>query len=498
MRKNYPAPPPAAAIRLGTEQTSPPPQVQQPETHTCIPTSSVTSSATENDETSIVGPVVESPSKPQSTMESFCCVCSVFANCITNICLPSCGIRRYQTRRFNENTEVAIDLINIFKENTDRIYSFIHLRLMPAIRPLLQLLYFHESQIEADGLTRISAQIWTATYLLQSLLKSGNSKTLTKTNLQPVQEAFMELVWEAEKAFLVDNEFYPIQQRFKKQILPEVWKLEDKYSGNRKEFVDPELRENLLVTRPFDGLYYRKDLKLKKKLQLIIVSKSSPNISNLSHEESKITFEELPTENKLNLILSLLNMSTSVISKIGLSLENHVNVLTEEIKFKDQTSLLKCVESIVIIRASLKTIWRDVALEWICDRLAEISGMTQLCYEYLKYSLNMDLPNYSLLAREAGISFLSRKRESSGQVFVAENNRKKSLRKEFHIVRSKLINPEPDQFESNSPGQKAEHPFTSESLKKVLDIETRFYCTEYHFLLQRIPLKIDNMRLFFK
>jgi hypothetical protein len=219
----------------------------------------------------------------------------------------------------------------------------------------------------------------------------------------------------------------------------------------------------------------------------------------------------------------LINISISALVRLALSLENHIGVLAEEVVFTDGLTTIRCLESVDVLGSSLKKIWKEVALgsqkeseitdrvcmvidnvnayldttEWLCDRLAEINEMTRLCYECLKYGLKINIPSYNLLVAEAAASYEKRKEDNYRDVYLGGGNWTKNFKKDFQAAKLKLLQAEFEQGEGKKIVQRAEHPFTSESLKKVLEVESKFLSTEYHELLQRIPLKIDDMRLIF-
>ena len=431
------------------------------------------------------------------------------------------GISRFKNKRVPETDPNAALLLKKWESNAHQIFNFIHSRLTPAIRPLAHELYFPEGQIEADGLTVICAKIWTATFIL-----SQEFRNIEAAQIEDIRLLFMELVWGAEKAMKVNQIFYTCQQKFKKHVLPHVWEMEDKYcTEERREFVDPELREDLKEPRPLDGLYLHDRLKIKSldDLSLFVTTKSS--WQTLSHKENRVPFKSLQPEKKLEIIHSLLTTSLKSYQKVTLGIETHYRTLAEGNLLSDMYPI-KCTDAFELNSSYLNSICNSVYLsvtrkqeinervgiildqtssylivsQWICDRLAEIAGMIRLSYRLLSIGCHLNWQDYGIVSAQAGevvdmLHVNNKKRHPKITGYNWRNSAKREYEEAFETFLSGQV-----QVNQGSPQSGGDQKL-NQSLKQQLEslqVRKDFLSTEYPWLLTKLPILIDDMKLMFQ
>lgn len=375
-------------------------------------------------------------------------------------------------------------------------------------------LYFPMGQIEADGLSVISAQLWAATYLLLCTFKN-----VRESEYHDIRSAFSSLAWDSAQVYRETVEFYQVLSNFCSNILP-MWK---EIEGLAEQIDDADTPFNSITNVP-NILLKKSDTPSLDPLTSIRINNDHGLPSNLRFRISpEIKSETLSTDDMqgkdlLDLeykhhieVIRELFMSPSACLQNGLSTMEKMRPVFLSILSTDKNEVLpgyelSCRKALIILKQTLKLFLKEVnpsvsmrceicelirlvgeeinALvtytEWALRKFSEFHSMLKLCYNFALLSFDLDLPSFEKILEQEQAT-----QEFQQQVspVLSEEN---YLELKVDSLTQLMI--------------EASNPLSKMILIKHVDDDFEwgdFFKTDYHVVLQRLPLRLGRNLLQF-
>ncbi|CAL8093442.1 unnamed protein product [Orchesella dallaii] len=424
--------------------------------------------------------------------------CLPLRKLVGNFILPGIlGIERYRiVRKMHWKVNKAQELISNTIYFSSRIHGFLHNLLLPDIKSLATKMYFPVGQIEADGLSVMSAEVWAATYLLL-----GTHKNIREADFNDIRSAYANLAWDSGKVYRANVEFSEQLHAFRNKILP-LWNEIERIVGLKKgDFEEIDASNQFLNSKkPLDlpTIRINEDFPLINTLDAQVTPEKS-----MVDIESQNEFRNMEYGKKIEIIMSLLEKPGDTLKNGFATLVRSGNMLESEkvcIASNGVDKDLTCTRAIKILAATLKMLCEEVKLpsglrydvvewircvsddlnsyfsyaEWVVSKFSEFQSMLKLCYNFALICYDLDLPNFDVIL----------KKEKGSQSIIklnSENGEKEEGSLDYKVVSLTRLMLDV----SNTVVSTAHESMVDDDFDWM-----NFYKTDYHVILQRLPLRV--------
>lgn len=441
--------------------------------------------------------------------------------------------KRIVKKRFHKHP-VSKQVINNITTYSSIVRDYVRSGPLPAIKNLATQMYFPTGQIEADGLSVISAEIWAATYILLNF-----HKHLREADFHTVRNAYPNLAWDSNQMYRTAIGFRETIYQFQEAFMP-LWREIELLVGiqdttdidqndTTKQFYEPRPKISVLkklsvalglssksepvkIVSELPKLRISDQLTMQNPIRLHIIPEIK-SATMTSTEVIETDFYQWDYASQSEVVKELLAKPACIIQNaktVLQQMEPHLkNVMAKDLK---DENVITCDRALKILHANLKLLFKEVMLtpalrlelgeviratsqdiraflaysEWVTSKLFEFHGMQKLCYNFAHLCFDLDLPSFgSVLKKEEACLGIT----SCGT--RSENDLEKEQESlEFKVVSlTKLMM---DASNSLSSVQNLEEGEEEEDYDWA-----DFYKTDYHWILQRLPLRLGMYLLQF-
>lgn len=445
----------------------------------------------------------------------------MWGNCI----LP--GVFGVESRRYIEKIHhknpIAKQLVkNVLKYNTN-VRLFFNDGLLSDMKILATQMFFPTGQIEADGLSVISAEVWAATYLLLCA-----HKKMREADHHSIRSAYSSLAWDSSQVYRMTLIFYQTFHQFREKFLPLWQEIEslagiqensDFSAGDSGLSSRPSLSTSIKVNTskgkpckksrikgnpsPLPELRISDDLEMQHSLQLkIIPEKKSAFVSEEDCAERN--FSDLNYAKQVDIIKQLLATPGKIIQCAPITLKLMEPKLlnatyARKSKTTDNPEDFPLLRAVKILTETLKLLFKEVKItptlrfdisenirataedihsffaytEWVLNKFSEFHSMLELCYNFAVLSFDLELPSFEKVSMHEKLT------EENVKFSVSSIEYFENEQLEVKVVSlTKLM---------------LEASFVSIQKQGGVDDDfdwSDFYKTDYHSILQRLPLRL--------